>query len=167
MKTIFSNLRHGALDLTERSAALGKTTLAGLRDVASGVIDHLEAIPRSLAASTTIVLLAFSLSALALFTVSCAHTLQGLEREQAFYQTSTNVVGHLNQVAPYLPAPVGNSMQIVLAIASSLLATWNLHQQGELRKLRNGNGSGPATLPQPPPVASLLAQPAGAAPSAQ
>lgn len=167
MKTIFNTFRHGALDLFECFTALGKTIVAGLRDVASGVIDHLEAIPRSLAASTTLVLLAFSLSALLLFTVSCAHTLQGLEREQGYYQTGTNIVGNLNQVAPYLPAPISNTMQIVLAIASSLLATWNLHQQGELRKLRNGNGGGPATLPQPPPGAGLLAQPAVAAPPAQ
>ncbi len=167
MKPILSNLRHGALDLSERSAAIGQTCFAGLREVASGVIDHLEAIPRSLAASTTFALLAFSLGALVLFSASCAHTLPGLEREQSLYQTGTNVVGQLNQLAPYLPPPVGNTMQIVLAIASSLLATWNLHQQGELRKLRNGHGSGPATLPQPPPAPDLLAQPAAAAPSAQ
>ena len=167
MKTLLLTLRHGACDLTERFAAIGKTCFAGLKEVASGVIDHLEAIPRSLAASTTLVLLAFSLGALALFTASCAHTLQGLEREQAIYKTGTNVVGHLNQGAPYLPAPVGNTMQIVLAIASSLLATWNLHQQGELRKLRTGNGSGPGTMAQPPPSGTVLAHAAAAAPPAQ
>ena len=164
MKTTF---HHGALDLRDSAVRIIKTCFAGLRDVATALIDHLEAIPRSLAASTTLVLLAFSLGALLLFTVSCARTLEGLQREQAIYRGGTNVVGELTQVAPYLPPPVSSTMQIVLAVASSLLATWNLHQQGELRKLRTANGGSSTPALQPQPLANLVPPPTAPAPPPQ
>jgi hypothetical protein len=73
---------------------------------------HCDGLPPSLRVCTATVLLVFGLTALLLFTASCAHTMQGLSREQALYRAGTNVVGQAQSLAPYLPAPVGNTVEI-------------------------------------------------------
>jgi len=136
---------------------------------------HCDGLPTSLRVCTATVLLVFGLTALLLFTASCAHTMQGLSREQALYRAGTNVVGQAQSLAPYLPAPVGNTVEIFLALATSALGAWNLHQQAALRQLKNGNGNGngkagpgsaqpavaAAISQQLAPVTTALAQPAG------
>ena len=127
---------------------------------------HCDDLPPTLRVCTATVLLAFGLTALLLFTASCAHTMQGLSREQALYRAGTNVVGQAQSIAPYLPAPVGNTLEIFLALATSALGAWNLHQQAALRQLKNGNGNGNGKagpgFPQPAvPASASLAQPAG------
>ena len=112
------------------------------RSVQAALVDHVRSLPPSLRACTAGVLLVFALSCLLTSTVSCAHTKAGLAREQAMYQAGTNVVGTLQSIAPYVPAPAGQAAEIVLAVVSTLLASWNLHQQQELKKLKNGNGNG-------------------------
>ena len=112
------------------------------RRVQGAWVDHVQSLPPSLRASTAVVLLVFGLSCLLTATVSCAHTRQGLAREQAMYQAGTNVVGTLQSIVPYVPAPASQAAEIVLAVVSTLLASWNLHQQQELKKLKNGNGNG-------------------------
>ena len=106
------------------------------------LVSHVRALPPSLRACTAAVLLVFGLSCLLTATVSCAHTQTGLAREQALYQVGTNVVGSLQSIVPYVPAPAGPAAEIALAVVSTLLASWNLHQQQQLKKLKNGNGNG-------------------------
>ena len=130
----------------------------------AGFAAHWQFLPGTLRVSTAIALLLFGVASLLLFTASCAHTLQGLSREQALYRAGTNAVGQVQSITPYLPAPAGSALEIALAIASSGLAAWNLHQQAALKKLKNGNGNGNGKPPPPttsPPVAAPLAQPAG------
>ena len=137
---------------------------------AAAFTEHWQCLPGTLRVTTAAVLLVFGLVCLLLFTASCAHTLQGLSREQALYQAGTNAVAQVQSLTPYLPAPAGNAMEIVLAIVSSGLAAWNLHQQAALKKLKNGNGNGNGhgngngKTPSPttdPPAAAPLAQPVG------
>jgi hypothetical protein len=126
---------------------------------------YCASLPHSLRVCTATVLLVFGLSSLLLFTASCAHTMQGLSREQALYRAGTNIVGEVQSVAPYLPAPVGSTVEICLALATSALGAWNLHQQAALRQLKNGNGNGKAAMPRPQLAAApppTPAQPAGA-----
>src|ERR1035437_6119219 len=114
---------------------------------------------------TATVLLVFGLASLLLFIASCAHTMQGLSREQALYRAGTNIVGEVQSMAPYLPAPVGSTVEICLALATSALGAWNLHQQATLRQLKNGNGNGKTAMPRPQLAAApppTPAQPAGA-----
>ena len=93
--------------------------------------------------------------ALTLAHVGCATTSSGLAREQAIYKSATNAVAGVQQVAPYLPPPASNFVELALAIVSGGLAAWNGHQQLAIRKLRNGNGklvasASPAASPAPP-----------------
>jgi hypothetical protein len=83
---------------------------------------HCDGLPPSLRVCTATVLLVFGLTALLLFTASCAHTMQGLSREQALYRAGTNVVGQAQSLAPYLPAPVGNTVEIFLKRVKPLLS---------------------------------------------
>src|ERR1035437_1913658 len=127
--------------------------------------DYGASLPHSLRVCTATVLLVFGLSSLLLFTASCAYTMQGLSREQALYRAGTNIVGEVQSIAPYLPAPVGSAVEICLALATSALGAWTLHQQAARRQLKTGTGNGRAAQPPPqvppaPPPPS--AQPAGA-----
>ena len=86
----------------------------------------------------------FLVCTLALCVPSCAHTEPGLDREQAMYRAGTNIVGTAQTIVPYLPAPAGMAAEVVLGIASGLLAAWNTRQHLEIKKLKNGNGNGHA-----------------------
>ena len=72
----------------------------------------------------------------------CARSEGGLAREQRFYQAGTNFVAAAQQVVPYLPAPVQLPTEAILGAVSAALAAWNLHQQKQIKLLRNGNGNG-------------------------
>jgi hypothetical protein len=78
----------------------------------------------------------------------CASTQPGLRREQALYSAGTNVIADIRSVTPYLPAPVGNTVEGVLALATAALAAWNTHLHAQMKTLRNGNGNG--TKPSSP-----------------
>ncbi len=93
----------------------------------------------------------------------CATTPKGISREQQVYNVATNVVGSLQQAAPFLPAPVGTPVGILLGGVSAMLAAWNVHQQQALKALKKdaaatkllAQNSPPSTLGQPPlPAAS-------------
>ena len=89
---------------------------------------------------------------------SCAHTYEGLQREQAFYTTASNTVASATSITPYVPPPANSVLEGVLAAGGALLAAWATHLQRSLKDLRNGNGSGQKN-PSPPPAA-LSPQPA-------
>jgi hypothetical protein len=72
----------------------------------------------------------------------CAHTPQGLSREQGIYRVSTNLVGHVQTLIPYLPAPVATPVELLLGAVSAGLAAWNVHQQKTLKSLKRTNGNG-------------------------
>ena len=59
-------------------------------------------------------------------------------------RAGTNIVGTAQTIVPYLPAPAGMAAEVVLGIASALLAAWNTRQHLEIKKLKNGNGNGHA-----------------------
>ena len=116
--------------------------------------DTLPATRHSLAAS------AIFLACIGLVSLSpsCATTPQGISREQVLYRVSTNAVGTITQILPFVPAPVATPVEILLGVASAALGAWNLHQQKTLRTLKNGfaaNGKngpgngGPAPLTAP------------------
>ena len=71
----------------------------------------------------------------------CASTPQGLAREQRFYAGATNVVGVAQQIAPFLPAPIGTPLGAVLGAVAAALATWNIHQQRTLSALKKQNAA--------------------------
>ena len=81
------------------------------------------------------------LAAMVLCTIhtGCASTQAGLSREQGIYRVSTNVVSGVQQIVPYLPAPVATPAEILLGAISAGLGAWNLHQQRALKKLKNGS----------------------------
>lgn len=89
-----------------------------------------------------------------LFLISCASTPAGLHREQVIYSAGTNLVGYVQQLVPYTPAPVQLPIEALLACATAVLGAWNLHQQVAIRKLKNGNGGtkplAQAASPSPP-----------------
>ena len=70
---------------------------------AAAFTEHWQCLPGTLRITTAAVLLVFGLVCLLLFTASCAHTLQGLSREQALYQAGTNAVAQVQSLTPYLP----------------------------------------------------------------
>jgi hypothetical protein len=70
--------------------------------------------------------------------MTCSHTQPGLEREQAIYRAGTNVVGQVQTLVPYLPPPVSTTAEVVLGVATALLAAWNTAQHKALRQLQNG-----------------------------
>jgi hypothetical protein len=81
---------------------------------------------------------------------ACASTAAGLQREHYAYETTSNVVAVLTQVAPFVPAPGFPIAQIVTALAGALLAFWSSHLHGRIVKLQDGQSGGPAP---PRPVA--------------
>ena len=95
----------------------------------------------------------------------CASTPKGISREEKIYNVATNVVGSLQQAVPFLPAPVGAPVGIVLGGISAMLAAWNLHQQQALKVLKKDNAatellaqnSLPPAPVQPPAPAALPA----------
>ena len=101
---------------------------------------------RALPVGNRLAILACSVYLLALLGMAalcgCARTEGGLAREQGMYQAGTNFVGGLQGVMPYLPAPVQWPVEAVAGALAAALAAWNLHQQKQIKALRNGNGSG-------------------------
>ena len=101
---------------------------------------------RALPFRNRLAILACSLYLLVLLAVvalcGCARTEGGLAREQRMYQAGTNFVAAAQQVVPYLPMPVQLPTEAILGAVSAALAAWNLHQQRQIKALRNGNGSG-------------------------
>jgi hypothetical protein len=101
---------------------------------------------RALPVGNRVALLACSLYLLVLLAVvalcGCARTEGGLAREQRMYQAGTNFVSGLQAVTPYLPAPVQLPVEALAGAIAAALAAWNLHQQRQIKALRNGNGSG-------------------------
>jgi len=85
-------------------------------------------------------------------TSGCAHTEQGLAREQAIYRVSTNALGQAQTLIPYLPPPTNYATEVILAAVAAALAAWNTHQQRELTKLKNGNGLARCAGIKSPPV---------------
>jgi hypothetical protein len=88
-----------------------------------------------------------------LATVSCAHTEQGLQREEQLYLSSSNTVTSLRQVLPYVPPPTNGVLEGVLAVGGALLALWATHLHRSVEELRNGKpgGAAPAS-PQAAPT---------------
>jgi hypothetical protein len=66
----------------------------------------------------------------------CASSPLGIAREQRVYSAGTNVVGLVQQLAPYVPAPVSAPLGLILGGVSAALAAWNLHQQRSLSALK-------------------------------
>jgi hypothetical protein len=97
------------------------------------------AVKAAIIGSTALLSVLVLATALAIST-GCATTKKGVAREQALYQTATNVVGQAETVIHYLPAPASNAGEIALGIATALLTAWNTHQHLQIRKLKNGNG---------------------------
>ena len=101
---------------------------------------------RALPLGNRLAILAGSLYLLTLLAVvalcGCARTEGGLAREQRLYQVGTNFVMAAQQVVPYLPAPVQMPTEAILGAVSAALAAWSLHQQKQIKRLRNGNGNG-------------------------
>lgn len=101
-----------------------------------------------------------NLALLSLMLAGCAHTAAGLAREQSLYQASTNAVGSIQTLVPYLPAPIATPAEIVLGLVSAGLAAWNTHQHSAIKKLAKGGSSGlpsSAPAPQPPQAPSPVA----------
>ena len=101
---------------------------------------------RALPVGNRVALLACSLYLLVLLAIvalcGCARTEGGLAREQRMYQAGTNFVGGLQAVTPYLPAPVQLPVEALAGAIAAALAAWNLHQQKQIKALKNGNGNG-------------------------
>ena len=101
---------------------------------------------RVVPARTGVAILACSLYLLTLLAIvalcGCARTEGGLAREQRMYQAGTNFVGGLQAVTPYLPAPVQLPVEAIGGALAAALAAWNLHQQKQIKVLKNGNGNG-------------------------
>jgi hypothetical protein len=88
-----------------------------------------------------------------LVSASCAHTPDGLAREQALYHTATNAVASAQSITPYVPAPLNSALDGVLAAGAALLALWATHLQRSVKELRNSNGSSQASSsPATPPT---------------
>ncbi len=85
---------------------------------------------------------------------SCAHTEQGLAREQALYVVATNAHGTLTQLAPYAPPPANSLLEGLLAAGGALLTVWATHLHRSVKELRNGNAAKP-----PAPGAPVAAPP--------
>ncbi len=117
-----------------------------------------RATPLSLWAATAACVVFLAAVPVSISLTGCASTPQGLTREQAIYQTATNVVADINKVVPYLPVPVSSTAEIALAIAGAALAAWNTHQQVAISKLKNGNAK-PASPPPPAVAAPPAPQP--------
>ena len=79
--------------------------------------------------------------------MTCSHTPQGLDREQAIYRAGTNVVGQVQTLVPYMPQPIGGTAEVVLGVATALLAAWNTAQHKALRQLQNGKTPPPVSTP--------------------
>ena len=79
--------------------------------------------------------------------MTCSRTPQGLDREQAIFRAGTNVVGQVQTLVPYMPQPIGTTAEVVLGIATALLAAWNTAQHKALRQLQNGKPPSPASTP--------------------
>ena len=70
----------------------------------------------------------------------CSTTPAGLATEASWYATGTNVVSHVAQLAPALPAPFGSIAEGAAAVAAALLAAWNTWQHKQIKSLQNGQG---------------------------
>ncbi len=78
--------------------------------------------------------------------IGCAHTAAGLQREQAAYQVSTNVVAQVHTLVPYVPPPTNYLAEAVLAAVSAGLASWNASQHRRIKQLESKtNGKPPET----------------------
>jgi hypothetical protein len=101
---------------------------------------------RAVPVRNRVAILACSLYLLVLLAIvalcGCARTEGGLAREQRMYQAGTNFLGGLQAVTPYLPAPVQLPVEAIAGAIAAALAAWNLHQQKQIKALRNGNGNG-------------------------
>ena len=80
---------------------------------------------------------------------SCAHTKEGLQREQRIYEGASNAITVLQPVAQAAPAPINAILGSIFAGLSGLLAVWATHIQRTVKELQkpNGNGAAPATPP--------------------
>jgi len=80
-----------------------------------------------------------SLVFLVLACAGCAVTPAGLSRQYEWYRAGTNVIGVVrHDIVPYVPAPWNGMVEGVLACAAAGLAAWNVHQQRQLREVKNG-----------------------------
>jgi hypothetical protein len=108
--------------------------------------------PRTWADSFAALIL-LALIAILCLGMTCSVTKEGLTREHALYSAGTNAVATIHTLTPYMPAPLASTTELVLAAASGLLAAWNTAQHRQIKKLKNGNGTGtplPPSSPGPP-----------------
>lgn len=144
-----------------------KPLISFLRKVAGPPLRFVAACYRETPAPVRVRILVMAVllgcAAALLLPTGCASTQKGIAREQTYYRAGTNIVAEARSILPFVPAPVATPMEVILGLASAALGAWNMHQQGQLKKLRNGNGNGsPAKAgPASPQAAALLsAQPA-------
>jgi hypothetical protein len=80
---------------------------------------------------------------------SCAHTKEGLQREQRIYEGTSNAITVLQPVAQAAPAPINAILGSIFAGLSGLLAVWATHIQRSVKELQKPNGNGAAAAPPP------------------
>jgi len=82
--------------------------------------------------------------------------------EQQFYNTATNLVAKVQAVAPFLPAPIGTPIELVLGGISACLTAWNVHQHQTLKSLKKAVAT-PKLLSQVPLAPTTIQPPTLAA----